>query len=199
MPSSAKRVVETALFGATFILPFLLFIPHSQNNKMRLSKALKEFNVTLQRAVAALKEQGHEIEENLNTKISDEQYAILQNQFSEDKKQREDAAALFSGRHDHEEKETASAAKQKKVEAVVPEPAAPVVEEVPAPQPEQSAPAAEPEPAPAPEVVEEPKAAPDPEPTPETPAPQPEATSAPVEASAPAQPTVEERVAAMGS
>ena len=118
---------------------------------MRLSKALKEFNVTLQRAVAALKEQGHEIEENLNTKISDEQYAILQSQFSQDKKQREEAAALFGGRHDYEEKETTSAPKQKKAEAVVPEPAAPAVEETPEPKAEEPAPVATPAPEPQPE------------------------------------------------
>ena len=168
---------------------------------MRLSKALKEFNVTLQRAVAALKEQGHEIEENLNTKISDEQYAILQSQFSQDKKQREEAAALFGGRHDHEEKETASAPKQKKVEAVVPEPAAPAVEETPEPKAEEPAPVETPAPEPQPEVVEAPTVAPEPAPIVETADPQPAETATPEaeDTSAPANPTVEQRAAAMGT
>lgn len=168
---------------------------------MRLSKALKEFNVTLQRAVAALKEQGHEIEENLNTKISDEQYAILQSQFSQDKKQREEAAALFGGRHDHEEKETASAPKQKKVEAVVPEPAAPAVEETPEPKAEEPAPVETPAPEPQPEVVEAPTVAPEPAPAVETADPQPAETATPEaeDTSAPAKPTVEQRAAAMGT
>ena len=168
---------------------------------MRLSKALKEFNVTLQRAVAALKEQGHEIEENLNTKISDEQYAILQSQFSQDKKQREEAAALFGGRHDHEEKETASAPKQKKAEAVVPEPAAPAVEETPEPKAEEPAPVATPAPEPQPEVVEAPTVAPEPAPVVETADPQPAETATPEaeDTSAPAKPTVEQRAAAMGT
>ena len=168
---------------------------------MRLSKALKEFNVTLQRAVAALKEQGHEIEENLNTKISDEQYAILQSQFSQDKKQREEAAALFGGRHDHEEKETASAPKQKKAEAVVPEPAAPAVEETPEPKAEEPAPVATPAPEPQPEVVEAPTVAPEPAPIVETTDPQPAETATPEaeDTPAPAKPTVEQRAAAMGT
>ena len=168
---------------------------------MRLSKALKEFNVTLQRAVAALKEQGHEIEENLNTKISDEQYAILQSQFSQDKKQREEAAALFGGRHDHEEKETASAPKQKKAEAVVPEPAAPAVEETPEPKAEEPAPVATPAPEPQPEVAEAPTVAPEPAPIVETADPQPAetATSEAEDTPAPAKPTVEQRAAAMGT
>ena len=168
---------------------------------MRLSKALKEFNVTLQRAVAALKEQGHEIEENLNTKISDEQYAILQSQFSQDKKQREEAAALFGGRHDHEEKETTSAPKQKKAEAVVPEPAAPAVEETPEPKAEEPAPVATPAPEPQPEVAEAPTVAPEPAPIVETADPQPAetATSEAEDTPAPAKPTVEQRAAAMGT
>ena len=168
---------------------------------MRLSKALKEFNVTLQRAVAALKEQGHEIEENLNTKISDEQYAILQSQFSQDKKQREEAAALFGGRHDHEEKETASAPKQKKVEAVVSEPAVPAVEETPEPKAEEPAPVETPAPEPQPEVVEAPTVAPEPAPIVETADPQPAETATPEaeDTSAPAKPTVEQRAAAMGT
>ena len=168
---------------------------------MRLSKALKEFNVTLQRAVAALKEQGHEIEENLNTKISDEQYAILQSQFSQDKKQREEAAALFGGRHDHEEKETASAPKQKKAEAVVPEPAAPAVEETPEPKAEEPAPVATPAPEPQPEVAEAPTVAPEPAPIVETADPQPAETATPEaeDTPAPAKPTVEQRAAAMGT
>ena len=168
---------------------------------MRLSKALKEFNVTLQRAVAALKEQGHEIEENLNTKISDEQYAILQSQFSQDKKQREEAAALFGGRHDHEEKETASAPKQKKAEAVVPEPAAPAVEETPEPKAEEPAPVETPAPEPQPEMVEAPTVAPEPAPIVETADPQPAETATPEaeDTPAPAKPTVEQRAAAMGT
>ena len=168
---------------------------------MRLSKALKEFNVTLQRAVAALKEQGHEIEENLNTKISDEQYAILQSQFSQDKKQREEAAALFGGRHDHEEKETASAPKQKKVEAVVPEPAAPAVEETPEPKVEEPAPVETPAPEPQPEMVEAPTVAPEPAPIVETADPQPAETATPEaeDTPAPDKPTVEQRAAAMGT
>ena len=168
---------------------------------MRLSKALKEFNVTLQRAVAALKEQGHEIEENLNTKISDEQYAILQSQFSQDKKQREEAAALFGGRHDHEEKETASAPKQKKAEAVVPEPAASAVEETPEPKAEEPAPVETPTPEPQPEVVEAPTVAPEPAPIVETADPQPAETATPEaeDTPAPAKPTVEQRAAAMGT
>ncbi len=168
---------------------------------MRLSKALKEFNVTLQRAVAALKEQGHEIEENLNTKISDEQYAILQSQFSQDKKQREEAAALFGGRHDHEEKETTSAPKQKKAEAVVPEPAAPAVEETPEPKAEEPAPVATPAPEPQPEVAEAPTVAPEPAPIVETADPQPAETATPEAEDTPAsaKPTVEQRAAAMGT
>lgn len=69
---------------------------------MRLSKAIKEFNVSLQRVVDTLKEQGHEVEANLNSKINDEQYELLKKIFAADKDQRTEAEKLFN--HRREEK-----------------------------------------------------------------------------------------------
>ena len=51
---------------------------------IRLSKAIKECNVGLQTAVDYLNSKGGEVEANLNTKISDEQYQQLLKEFKPD-------------------------------------------------------------------------------------------------------------------
>jgi translation initiation factor IF-2 len=52
---------------------------------IRINKVLREFNISLERAVDYLKDKGHVIDSNPNTKISDEVYNILSNQFAGDK------------------------------------------------------------------------------------------------------------------
>ncbi len=51
----------------------------------RLNKVLREFNISLDRAVEFLSSNGHEIEARPTTKISQEQYNILLEEFRYDK------------------------------------------------------------------------------------------------------------------
>ena len=51
----------------------------------RLNKVLREFNISLDRAVEFLSSNGHEIEARPTTKISQEQYNILLEEFRSDK------------------------------------------------------------------------------------------------------------------
>ena len=53
-------------------------------SSVRLSKATKELNISLDRAVEELAKQGHEIPNNRNHKITDEQYEILMTAFADD-------------------------------------------------------------------------------------------------------------------
>lgn len=48
---------------------------------MRLSKVTKEFNVSLQRVVDVLQENGISVEANLNSKIDDKYYSLLADKF----------------------------------------------------------------------------------------------------------------------
>jgi len=50
----------------------------------RLNKVLRELNISIDRAVDFLESKGHDIEKNPNTKISEEVYAILSNEFQTD-------------------------------------------------------------------------------------------------------------------
>ena len=63
----------------------------------RLNKILRELNISLERAVDYLKDKGHEIEASPNTKVTDDIYTILSNQFSLDKdnKNASSAALIF--------------------------------------------------------------------------------------------------------
>ena len=51
----------------------------------RLNKILREFNISLDRAVEFLASNGHEIEARPTTKISPDQYTLFLNEFSSDK------------------------------------------------------------------------------------------------------------------
>ena len=56
--------------------------------KMRLNKVLREFNISLDRAVDFLKEHGHSIEARPTTKISAEIYEVLSDEFQTDANKR---------------------------------------------------------------------------------------------------------------
>ena len=137
-------------------------------SSIRISKVLSELNIGLDTAVDFLLSKGHEVEKNRNTKISDEQYAVLLGSFASDKSHKDQAESIISQKR--EEKATLLAEKQA---AAAPAPAKPVAVEAPAPAPAVAAPVAEvtksepvaaPAPAveaaPAPESVETPSAAP---------------------------------------
>lgn len=57
----------------------------SEERTIRINKVLREFNISLDRAVDHLKEKGIAIESNPNAKISDNEYNLLQLQFAGDK------------------------------------------------------------------------------------------------------------------
>ena len=60
----------------------------AEAKKMRLNKVLREFNISLDRAVDFLKSKGHEIEANPNTKIPSDIYQVLLDEFQGDKSQK---------------------------------------------------------------------------------------------------------------
>src|SRR5690554_6237274 len=61
----------------------------SDKRVIRINKVLRELNISLDRAVEFLKTKGFEIEASPNAKISDEEYAALNKQFSADKGKKE--------------------------------------------------------------------------------------------------------------
>lgn len=83
---------------------------------IRINKVLREFNISLERAVDFLKEKGFTIESNPNSKITEEIYGILSNQFAGDKgnkdaskevseeKRKEKEALRLEREHEIEEK-----------------------------------------------------------------------------------------------
>ena len=84
---------------------------------IRLNKVTKEFNIGLQTAVEFLQKKGFtEVEANPNFKITEEQYAQLQSEFSSDKGLRNEATQLLQ-QHTHQAKERKEP-KQKPLEEV---------------------------------------------------------------------------------
>jgi translation initiation factor IF-2 len=71
--------------------------------KIRLNKVLKEFNISLDRAVDFLASKGHEIDSRPTTKISDEVYGVLQDEFQTDKSKK--VASKEVGEEKRKEKE----------------------------------------------------------------------------------------------
>ena len=71
--------------------------------KIRLNKVLKEFNISLDRAVDFLASKGHEIDARPTTKISDAVYEVLQEEFQTDKSKK--VASKKVGEEKREEKE----------------------------------------------------------------------------------------------
>ncbi|MCO6175135.1 translation initiation factor IF-2 [Flavobacterium sp. NRK F10] len=61
----------------------------SDKRVIRINKVLRELNISLDRAVDFLKEEGHDIESSPNAKISQEEYDVLCRQFSADKGKKE--------------------------------------------------------------------------------------------------------------
>ena len=108
-------------------------------SSVRLSKATKELNISLDRAVEELAKNGHEIPNNRNTKITDEQYGVLKTAFADDL-QRKKAAEEVS-QQSKEEKETLRGSAE---EVQAPTPVAEVPKEAPAPAPLEEAPEEEP-------------------------------------------------------
>src|SRR6056300_1214235 len=104
-------------------------------SSVRLSKATKELNISLDRAVEELAKHGHEIPNNRNHKITNDQYEVLMTAFADDlarKKRSEEVSQQVK-----EEKEILRGTKdtaEAPVAEVAPKPAeeAPAVEADPA-------------------------------------------------------------------
>jgi len=75
----------------------------SERKPTRLNMVLKEFNISLDRAVDYLKEKGIEVDSNPNTRISGEVYDVLFNEFASDKDRKE--ASIEVGEEKRKEKE----------------------------------------------------------------------------------------------
>lgn len=72
-------------------------------SSVRLSKATKELNISLDRAVEELAKNGHDIPNNRNTKITEEQYGVLKTAFADDLERKK--AAEEVSQQSKEEKE----------------------------------------------------------------------------------------------
>ena len=66
----------------------------SDQPTLRLNKVLRELNISLDRAVEHLSQQGHEIEARPTTKISQEVYNLLLDEFQTDKSKRDASAEI---------------------------------------------------------------------------------------------------------
>ena len=113
-------------------------------SSVRLSKVTKELNISLDRAVEELAKQGHDIPNNRNHKITDDQYGVLRTTFADDLERKKLAEEVTQ--QVKEEKETLRGIKEAKNDSVsapaqkeetptepvpVAESAAPVVESAP--------------------------------------------------------------------
>ena len=82
---------------------------------MRLSKVLREFNISLDRAVEFLGSKGHEIERKPTTKISGEEYQVLANEFQTDKEKK--VTSVEVGEEKRKEKEELRLEREREIEA----------------------------------------------------------------------------------
>ena len=151
-------------------------------SSVRLSKATKELNISLDRAVEELAKNGHDIPNNRNTKITEEQYGLLKTAFADDLERKK--AAEEVSQQSKEEKEILRGGPAEE-EAPAPVAEAPKEEAAPAPK-EEAAPAPKEEPIPAP-VAEAPKEEPAPAPVAEAPKEEPKEEAPKVETPAPAE------------
>src|ERR1043165_910883 len=65
---------------------------------IRLSKAIKEFNLSLDHIVDFLSKKGFKIESNPNTKLPGDAYAMLQKEFQSDKTAKEEALQVSASK-----------------------------------------------------------------------------------------------------
>ena len=75
----------------------------AEEKSIRLNKVLREFNISLDRAVEFLKDHGHEVDARPTTKISNEEYEVLFEEFETDKSKK--VASKEVGEEKRKEKE----------------------------------------------------------------------------------------------
>ena len=88
----------------------------SEEKVIRINKVLREFNISLERAVDYLKDKGIVVESNPNTKISEAEFNILQNQFAGDKGNKD--ASKEVGEEKRKEKEALRIEREKEIEEI---------------------------------------------------------------------------------
>jgi translation initiation factor IF-2 len=86
----------------------------ADNKTMRLNKVLRELNISLDRAVEHLSGKGHEIEARPTTKISDEEYQVLQDGFQTDRSKKAESKEV--GEEKRKEKEAIALERAAKLE-----------------------------------------------------------------------------------
>ena len=102
---------------------------------VRLNKVIKEFNVGLQTVVDFLAKKGHEVDAQPSTKLTDEQYELVQKEFRTDESVRNEATRFLQERREQKQEQKQEKEKEKKVtteviRATVPEDMRPKVEVV---------------------------------------------------------------------
>ncbi|HET8885695.1 MAG TPA: translation initiation factor IF-2 [Salinimicrobium sp.] len=86
----------------------------AEANTMRLNKVLREFNISLDRAVEYLNSKGYDIEARPTTKISNEVYKVLFDEFQTDKSKK--VASKEVGEEKRKEKEELRLARERELE-----------------------------------------------------------------------------------
>ena len=162
----------------------------AEQPSIRLNKVLRELNISLDRAVDHLTQKGVEIEARPTTKISNEVYQLLLDEFETDKSKKDASFEISEEKRKEKEKlrqiqeakeleRQKAAAQQEEVvraKASISKPKTLGKIDLSTPKKETAAAAAEPTPKATPEAVPEPKAATT---TPEAPAPATEKAPAP--------------------
>lgn len=86
----------------------------AETKTIRINKVLREFNISLDRAVEFLSSKGYEVEARPTTKISDEEYKVLFEEFQTDKSKKVEAKEV--GEEKRKEKEELRLEREREVE-----------------------------------------------------------------------------------
>jgi translation initiation factor IF-2 len=92
----------------TRIKKFRKFNMVSGTGTQRLGKVAREFNVGIQTMVEFLNKKGHVVDPNPNAKIEDDQYILLQKEYSKDIDLKKESEKLNLRTHRHQKNETLS-------------------------------------------------------------------------------------------
>ena len=105
--------------------------------QIRLNKVIRELGVGRSTVLEFLQKKGYSVESDLNTKITDEQYAVLLKEFSKDKKQKEESDKFSQERQNNKERirgtvlsNELNKKKEDLIEVTVPETERPHIKEV---------------------------------------------------------------------
>lgn len=86
----------------------------AEEKSIRLNKVLREFNISLDRAVEFLKDHGHEVDARPTTKISNEEYEVLFEEFETDKSKKMESKEV--GEEKRKEKEELRLERERELE-----------------------------------------------------------------------------------